>query len=100
MSNFWQLLLNSNLDIMISRAYGAAGLKHIKKGDFESIIIALPSLFEQNEIVKRVNVLISKCNALELEIAQSEQHTNKLMQAVLKEAFENKTENMEEFANA
>lgn len=99
-AEFLKLLINSNLDIMISRAYGAAGLKHIKKGDFESIIIALPSLFEQNEIVKRVNILISKCNALELEVAQSEQHANMLMQAVLKEAFESKTEKTEEYANA
>ena len=35
-----------------------------------------------------------------MEITKSEQHANMLMYAVLKEAFESKTENTEEYANA
>ena len=35
---------------------------------------------------------MQKCNALEQEITQSEQHANMLMQAVLKEAFEGEGE--------
>lgn len=82
--------------------------KHIKAtaqpslsmGTIRDIDFPIPPIQEQKEIVEKVETLMLKCNALELEIAQSEQHANMLMQAVLKEAFESKTENAEEYANA
>lgn len=52
--------------------------------------VILPPLEEQKTIVEKVETLMQKCNALEQEITQSEQHANMLMQAVLKEAFESK----------
>lgn len=52
------------------------------------LLTFLPPFEEQNAIVEKVEVLMQKCNALEQEITQSEQHANMLMQAVLKEAFE------------
>lgn len=91
-AEFLKLLINSKLDIMISKAYGAAGLKHIKKGDFESIKVQLPPLYEQEVIVNKVEDLMEKCKSLEKEIIKSEQYTQILMQAVLKEGFEVKLE--------
>ena len=55
-----------------------------------TMLIPLPPHSEQKAIVKKVETLMQKCNALEQEITQSEQHANMLMQAVLKEAFEGK----------
>lgn len=66
----------------------------------KGFIIPFPPLEEQKAIVEKVETLMQKCNALEQEITQSEEHANMLMQAVLKEAFESKTENAEEYANA
>jgi len=50
--------------------------------------VAFPSFLEQKVIVQKVESLMGKCRALEAEINQSEQHAQMLMQAVLKEAFE------------
>jgi restriction endonuclease S subunit len=55
---------------------------------FKELVIGLPSIKEQKVIVQKVETLMQKCNALEQEITQSEQHANMLIQAVLKEAFE------------
>jgi len=56
---------------------------------FGLTILPLPPLEEQKAIVQKVKTLMQKCDALEQEITQSEKHANMLMQAVLKEAFEN-----------
>ncbi|MDO6852395.1 restriction endonuclease subunit S [Cellulophaga lytica] len=82
--------------------------KHIKAtaqpslsmGTIRDIDFLIPPIQEQKEIVEKVETLMQKCNELEQEITQSEEHANMLMQAVLKEAFESKTENTEEYANA
>lgn len=70
--------------------------KHIKAtaqpslsmGTIRDIDFPIPPIQEQKEIVEKVETLMQKCNALEQEITQSEEHANMLMQAVLKEAFE------------
>lgn len=65
---------------------------NLKKEQILSCPIPLPPIEEQNVIVEKVNYLITKCTALENEIINSENYANQLMQAVLKEAFETKTE--------
>lgn len=60
----------------------------LNKTEWSKILIPLPPIQEQKEIIEKVETLMLKCNALEQEITQSEQHANMLMQAVLKEAFE------------
>ena len=51
-------------------------------------IVALPPLQEQKEIVKKVESLFKICDELETQINRSEINSQILMQAVLKEAFE------------
>ena len=58
-------------------------------------IIPLPPLTEQKAIVKKVESLMQKVSAMEEEIQKSEQNAQMLMQAVLKEAFEGKKEEVE-----
>lgn len=58
-------------------------------------IIPIPPLSEQQVIIEIVESLMEKCQALEKEIKTSESNTQKLMQAVLKEAFEGKEEVVE-----
>jgi len=65
---------------------------NLKKSQIMSCPIPLPPFEEQKAIVEKIESLMQKCNALEQEITQSEQHANMLMQAVLKEAFESKIE--------
>lgn len=52
------------------------------------IIIALPPYEEQIAIVEKVNSLMGLCDALEQEVQQSQQHSEMMMQSVLKEVFE------------
>lgn len=58
----------------------------------KSSIIALPSLFEQQVIVTKVEKLLALCDQLESQIIQNQTHADQLMQAVLKEAFSNNRE--------
>ena len=64
----------------------------VSVNSFKHIKIPVPPFDELIEIVRKIEILMQKCNELELEITQSKQHANRLMQAVLKEAFEGKKE--------
>lgn len=48
----------------------------------------LPPLEEQKAIVEKVNALMGLCNRLEQEVQQSQEHSEMLMQSVLREVFE------------
>jgi type I restriction enzyme, S subunit len=65
---------------------------NLKKSQIMSCPIPLPPLEEQKAIVEKVEFLMQKCQALEEEIKTSEANSQMLMQAVLKEAFESKKE--------
>jgi len=71
-----------------------AGREGLPKNKMDEILIPIPPLEEQKAIVQKVDELMQKCDALEQEITQSEEHANMLMQAVLKEAFEGGGENV------
>ncbi|MFV0531797.1 MAG: restriction endonuclease subunit S, partial [Flavobacteriales bacterium] len=88
---FWLLLSKYIEDIYLDYMDGFNS-PSITHDQFKSTIIPVPPFAEQKAIVEKVETLMQKCNALEQEITQSEQHANRLMQAVLKEAFESKTE--------
>ena len=50
----------------------------------------LPPLKEQKQIVKKIESLFKICDELETQINTSKENTQRLMQSVLKDAFENK----------
>ena len=52
-----------------------------------SVLIPLPPLREQTEIVARVEGLMERCRELQAEIERSRAHAAALLQAVLREAF-------------
>jgi type I restriction enzyme S subunit len=62
----------------------------VSVNSFKNIKIPLPPLAEQKAIVERVESLMKKVSVMEEEIHKSEQNAEMLMQAVLKEAFEDK----------
>ncbi len=66
----------------------ATAQKNINLGIINELKIPLPPEEELKIIVERVDSLMAKCRELEIEINQSEQYAQQLMQAVLKEGFE------------
>lgn len=68
----------------------------VSTNSFKMIKVPIPPEKELFEIVLRVEGLLKMCIELESEITQSKQHAQILMQAVLKEAFESKKEEVYE----
>jgi len=54
---------------------------------FETTLLPLPPLAEQNAIVERVDRLLESVNALEQQVIERKSYAEQLMQVVLKEAF-------------
>lgn len=87
--------LMANRSKMISESWGMSQ-PNISQTYLKNFVFALPPIEEQKILINKVNDLLTKSEQLKSEIIQSEQHTNMLMQAVLKEAFENKNEEVYE----
>lgn len=64
----------------------------VSVNSFKNIKIPIPPFKELIKIVKEIETLMQKCKVLEREIKTSEANDKMLMQAVLKEAFEGKKE--------
>lgn len=74
---------------------GMAGQDNISVTMCKELVLGLPPLAEQKEILDKLNSLMRKQQVLEQEVKNSETNAQMLMQAVLKEAFEGKKEVME-----
>lgn len=73
----------------VNRATGAsASMKNITRIDMYENLIPLPPLAEQHVIVEQVDCLIGKVNDLEKQVADRKIQAGELMQAILREAFE------------
>lgn len=64
-----------------------SGQKTINQGHISNYVVPLPPHAEQQSIVTKIEMLLSLCDQLEIQITQNQTHAEKLMQAVLKEAF-------------
>jgi type I restriction enzyme, S subunit len=77
---YWKQLLDA--------AWGA-GQPNVNGTSLSKLLLGLPPIEEQKEIVNKIEKLFTICDELEEQINNSKQNTKTLMQAVLKEAFEN-----------
>ena len=64
------------------------GIKHLTGVKLKQMILPLPPLAEQKEIVVRVEAKLQTIAQLETQIATRETLTKQLMQSILKDAFE------------
>ncbi|MNT81747.1 EcoKI restriction-modification system protein HsdS [compost metagenome] len=67
-------------------------IKYINKTKCESIPIPIPPLHEQEQIVAKLEKLMSFCDGLEQSIKESQGYNEMLLQQVLKEALQPKEE--------
>lgn len=54
----------------------------------KTLLFPFPPIKEQKAIVEKVNALMDLCDALDQEVQQSQEHSEKMMQSVLREVFE------------
>ena len=71
----------------ISKKLKATAQPSLSMQTIRDINIILPPLNEQKRIVEKVDSLMSLCNELEKSIEKSKIYSEKLMEAMLKEAF-------------
>ena len=89
--DFITVVLNS--PITLSKAHKVArgvAQKTVTLGDLSSFQIPLPSIKEQNEIMDRINDLLSQIDTLEDWCSTELKHSNTLRQSILKDAFSGK----------
>jgi len=60
--------------------------------DINNFLISLPPLEEQKTIVSKVNQLMAWCDELEKKIEKRDAYQEKMMQAVVKQAFKTEKE--------
>ncbi|MBA1432104.1 MAG: restriction endonuclease subunit S [Epsilonproteobacteria bacterium] len=87
-SEYLRVVLNSKLlqdMINLTKRGGAQPCLYLTS--INQFLFPLASLEEQKRIVKKVEKLMARCDALEIEVKKSKIETEKLMQRVLKEAF-------------
>ncbi len=66
----------------------SVGVQKMALNRFQNTLLPIPPIQEQKEIVKKVESLFKICDELETQIDSSKVNSEMLMQAVLKEAFE------------
>lgn len=96
--DFFLFMFKSQLQKRVNSDAKGSAMKNMGSVKYlqNELFFGLPPFREQEEIIKRVKLLFEKINELESEIIQSEKHANMLMQAILKEAFESKKEEVYE----
>lgn len=62
-------------------------MKNISRLKISFLVVPLPPISEQIEIVKKVNQLLSNCDSLEHEIKSNKENSEILMQSVLSESL-------------
>lgn len=69
------------------KAKSTSGVNNINSVEIQNLVISLPSLTEQQRIVKEIESRLSQAEAAEASIAEALQKTEALRQSILKKAF-------------
>ncbi|QUS60554.1 restriction endonuclease subunit S [Synechocystis sp. PCC 7338] len=88
-SSFLLTYLNApqGREVMMQLSSSTSGLHTLSVGKINNIVIPLPPLEEQQEIVRRVEALFQKCDQIEARYEKAKAYTDKLTQAILAKAF-------------
>jgi len=92
---FLSFLLSPSMQNQILKNSSGVTAKGIKATKLKNIIIPLPPVDEQNAIVSKVKQLMSWCDELEKKIEKRDAYQDKMMQAVVKQAFKTENETIE-----
>ncbi len=84
--NFLRYAINQKLEELIGNAQGGVGLRHVTKGTFESTLIPLPPLPEQERIAARLDLLLGKLKAARKRLDGMPELIKRFRKSVLAEA--------------
>lgn len=84
--DFLHFLMLETLEEMASHAHGLA-MKHITKGKFEAIEVAIPALPEQRRIVARIKACMERVEEIDALRRVTFQEANAVLPSVLNEVF-------------
>lgn len=77
------------INLGVSTYTGTAGQQRVNLNKIKEMLFPLPPLNEQKRIVEKVDQLMKLCDELESQVKKNQTNSEKLMSAVLREAFEN-----------
>jgi len=83
---------------IVGKTIGSAS-PHVNVRDIIAHVVPVPPLPEQKAIVTKVEKLLALCDQLESQITLNKSHAEQLMQAVLREAFSQPSEQAEKEAS-
>lgn len=84
------LMLSPVIQKMIFASTTGAGREGLPKYNLEQFVCPIPPVEEQNRIVEKVNELMKMCSELEKEITHSKLEADYLLNAILRETFQQK----------
>ncbi len=91
LNNYFLNLFKSDIfqNKLLENSSGSAIINMIGVSEIKKLLIGLPPVNEQKRIVQKVDQLMKLCDELEFQVKENQKNSKSLMNAVLREAFEN-----------
>lgn len=87
---FLKYVLNVRVSLLIEKAHGAAGLRHVTKGVFEATTLPLPPLAEQERIASKLEAIMTALQDLDTAQQRAQSIKRELRKSLLQEAIQGK----------
>lgn len=85
---YYFLILNA--EFISNKLFKGATIKHLQKKDFKNLVVPLPSLSEQKEIVNKLDDFFEKVSTVENNTQKNVQNAKELYEAYAREVFTKK----------
>jgi type I restriction enzyme S subunit len=82
-SQFLKLAINAQLPLLIRKAKGGAGLKHLNKGTVEAIQVPIPPRAEQDRIVAMLDATVGRLSEIREELERLSKVGDDLVSSLL-----------------
>lgn len=80
---FFRHAINQQLNLLISKAHGGAGLQHVTKGKFEATELPIPPFSEQRRIADKLDTVLTRFDAVQDRLAHITPLLKRFRQSIL-----------------
>jgi type I restriction enzyme S subunit len=80
--------INHRLELLIGKAHGGVGLRHVKKGEVESLHLPLPAISEQKRLVASLQKKMNSAGDVRTSLHQQLENIDATPAALLRAAFQ------------